>query len=137
VSSISLSSLSTNSVSTVQSTSFENADAGLTLTLLPIIDDNVISMAVEMKYQSIIEYMIVGTQDQMVSRPVIATRNIKTIASLQAGDVMRVGSLRYKESSEQTSGLYKINKAGLSKDDEKWIELTALMGVNIKRYILK
>jgi type II secretory pathway component GspD/PulD (secretin) len=137
VSSISLSSLSTNSASTVQSTSFENADAGLTLTLSPIIDDNVISMAVEMKYQSIIEYMIVGTQDQMVSRPVIATRNIKTIASLQAGDVMRVGSLRYKESSEQTSGLYKINKAGLSKDDEKWIELTALMGVNIKRYILK
>ncbi|MCX6159722.1 MAG: hypothetical protein NTV87_00090 [Ignavibacteriae bacterium] len=137
VSAISISSLSGNSTSTVQSTTFDSADAGLIISVSPIIDERLVSVNVQMKYQSIVEYMTVGTVGQMVSRPVVSTRNVKTIASLMAGDVISVGSLRYKESSSLSSGLFGMSKVGLLTDSERWLEMTVLMGVTLKRYVLK
>jgi hypothetical protein len=122
--------------SVVQGFKFESADAGLVMSVTPLIDESIVTMTIELKYQSIIDYVTVGTKDQGVSRPIISARNVSTVASMKPGELMTIGCLRYKRNQEQTTGLWKLYRLGREIDQERWFEVSALLGVSVVKYVL-
>jgi len=124
------------STNVMQGFKFESADAGLVMTVTPLIDESTVTMTIELKYQSIIDYVTVGTKDQGVSRPIVSARNVSTVASMKPGELVTIGCLRYKRNQEQTRGLWKLYRMGLEADQERWFEVSALLGVSVVKYVL-
>lgn len=121
----------------VQATTFESVDSGLVLNIAPIIDERYVNLNIDIKYQSILTFIKVGTEGQQISRPVVSARNILTMVSLEPGQVMTVGCFRYYQGKRESSGLWGAHQAGMNKNEDRWFEVSALIGVTVTKYKLK
>jgi len=119
---------------TVYTYSFDVVDSGLLINVQPFIDSKVITLNCEIRYQSISNYVQVGTKENQITRPVVQARNIKTMATVEPGTVIMLGSLRYSAGSQKETGLYKMYKVGNSIEDQKIMEVSILMGVSVVEY---
>ena len=112
-----------------------DASAGLILDAsVSVQGADFVSVTADMRYQTIVEYVRVGTEADSVQSPVVAVRNSKSFLILRPGQVERLATIRYSKTADKSSGLYGLSRS-LQGRNVRDYEINVLCRAVLKRYI--
>lgn len=132
ISRISVSSLNDNT--TTQNYDFSSVNSGLVLDLQPQINEDLISLKFSADIQNVVNFLEVGTPNNLVSQPIVSVRNIKNLVLFRPGDLTLIGGLKYNKVSKSDKFLTFRKGNGVMSDNERIFILSILVRSEIVRY---
>jgi hypothetical protein len=135
VSSVALATIGTGTnTAPVQSTAFDVVDSGIVIDLNVVVRGDSVFMRYNLKRQSVPSYVQVGTQGNLIQRPIVDAKNIKGMVMFPAGGVILLSSYRYHTSQESVQGLYGL-RSSVREETDIEIEVGILASGRITKYI--
>jgi hypothetical protein len=131
---ITVSSIDDSSDTVAQGYEFGNVSSGLILTLKPSVSGNIISTRFSGEIQSLIEFLEVGTQPNLVRQPQMSIRKIDNQIVFRAGETTLIGGLKYNKGSVSRSSLSWL-KAGLDNQETMQFSVSILINSEVIRYV--
>jgi hypothetical protein len=132
ISKISVSSLNDNTTS--QNYDFSSVNSGLVIDMQPQINQDLIALKFSADIQNVVDFLEVGTTNNLVSQPVVSVRNIKNLVLFRPGDLTLIGGLKYNKVSKSDKFLTFRKGNGVMSDNKRTFILSILIRSEIVRY---
>jgi hypothetical protein len=113
---------------------FDTVSSGLILKLKPSVSGNIISTQFTGNIQSLIEFLEVGTEPNLVRQPQISIRKIDNQIVFRAGETTLIGGLKYNKGSVSRSSLSWL-KIGLDNQETTQFSVSILINSEVIRYV--
>ncbi|WP_320043778.1 hypothetical protein [uncultured Desulfobacter sp.] len=113
---------------------FDTVSSGLILKLKPSVSGNIISTQFTGNIQSLIEFLEVGTEPNLVRQPQISIRKIDNQIVFRAGETTLIGGLKYNKGSVSRSSLSWL-KMGLDNQETTQFSVSILINSEVIRYV--
>uniref|UniRef100_UPI0005514FDB hypothetical protein n=1 Tax=Desulfobacter vibrioformis TaxID=34031 RepID=UPI0005514FDB len=113
---------------------FDTVSSGLILKLKPSVSGNIISTQFTGNIQSLIEFLEVGTEPNLVRQPQISIRKIDNQIVFRAGETTLIGGLKYNKGSVLRSSLSWL-KTGLDNQETTQFSVSILINSEVIRYV--
>lgn len=131
---ITVSSVDDSSDTVAQGYEFGTVSSGLLLKLKPSVSGNIISTQFTGNIQSLIEFLEVGTEPNLVRQPRISIRKIDNQVVFRAGETTLIGGLKYNKGSVSRSSLSWL-KIGLDNQETTQFSVSILINSEVIRYV--
>jgi len=131
---ITVSSIDDSSDTVAQGYEFGTVSSGLLLKLKPSVSGNIISTQFTGNIQSLIEFLEVGTEPNLVRQPRISIRKIDNQIVFRAGETTLIGGLKYNKGSVSRSSLSWL-KTGLDNQETTQFSVSILINSEVIRYV--
>nr|WP_319393329.1 hypothetical protein [uncultured Desulfobacter sp.] len=113
---------------------FDTVSSGLILKLKPSVSGNIISTQFTGNIQSLIEFLEVGTEPNLVRQPQISIRKIDNQIVFRAGETTLIGGLKYNKGSVSRSSLSWL-RMGLDNQETTQFSVSILINSEVIRYV--
>ena len=131
---ITVSSIDNSSDTVAQGYEFGTVSSGLILKLKPSVSGNIISTQFTGNIQSLVEFLEVGTEPNLVRQPQISIRKIDNQIVFRAGETTLIGGLKYNKGSVSRSSLSWL-KTGLDNQETSQFSVSILINSEVIRYV--
>lgn len=131
---ITVSSINNSSDTVAQGYEFDTVSSGLLLKLKPSVSGNIISTQFTGNIQSLIDFLEVGTEPNLVRQPQISIRKIDNQIVFRAGETTLIGGLKYNKGSVSRSALSWL-KMGLDNQETMQFSVSILINSEVIRYV--
>ena len=131
---ITVSSIDSVSDTVAQGYEFDTVSSGLILKLKPSVSGDIISTQFTGNIQSLIEFLEVGTEANLVRQPQISIRKIDNQIVFKAGETTLIGGLKYNKGSVSRSSLSWL-KTGLDNQETSQFSVSILINSEVIRYV--
>lgn len=131
---ITVSSMDKVSDTVAQGYEFGTVSSGLILKLKPSVSGDIISTQFTGNIQSLVEFLEVGTESNLVRQPQISIRKIDNQIVFKAGETTLIGGLKYNKGSVSRSSLSWL-KTGLDNQETSQFSVSILINSEVIRYV--
>ena len=131
---ITVSAIDDSSDTVAQGYEFDTVSSGLILKLKPSVSGDIISTQFTGNIQSLIEFLEVGTEPNLVRQPQISIRKIDNQIVFKAGETTLIGGLKYNKGGVSRSSLSWL-KTGLDNQETTQFSVSILINSEVIRYV--
>lgn len=134
VKAVTVTSVDGSSDTVAQGYEFDTVSSGLILKLKPSVTGNVISTQFTGNIQSLVDFLEVGSEPNLVRQPQLSIRKIDNQIVFRAGETTLIGGLKYNKGGVSRSSLSWL-KMGLDNQETMQYSVSILINSEVVRYV--